>query len=44
MKKGKVAGPSGGMLEMILVSQKHIAPNLKKFQNNIVAEGNITED
>ena len=44
MKKGKAAGPSGVVLEMLLVSKQHIIPHLTKLANAIISEGRIPED
>ena len=44
MKKGKAAGPSGAVLEMLLVSKQHIIPHLTKLANAIISEGRIPKD
>ena len=44
MKKGKAAGPSGVVLEMIISSKEHIAPHLTKLANCIIFKEKIPED
>ena len=44
MKKEKVAGPSGVVLETIISSKEHIVPHLTKLANCIIFEEKIPED